>query len=176
MLCRSVLGYAAAASSGAFSALQSGIVGYGQRQTDGAHPSPHAPPDERFDALGSWLALFGVSAVVYTLLLYVAAAAYEARQSRPCPPSLQPRVMLIPGSAAGIFWSISNVFCVLSILRGGNATTSAQINATALITSGLWGLFYYREIRGRPAAAWAVSAAFTATMAMLLSSERAGDG
>ena len=55
---RTVLGYVTAASAGAFSALQSGIVEYGQRQTDGPHPAPHEPPDERFDALGSWLALF----------------------------------------------------------------------------------------------------------------------
>ena len=41
-------------------------------------------------------------------------------------------------SAAGIFWSISNVFCVLSILAAATPPVRA-VNATALITSGLWG-------------------------------------
>lgn len=81
--------------------------------------------------------------------------------------------MLLPGSAAGIFWSIANIFSVLAVLRGGNATTTTQINAASLITSGLWGLLYYREIRGWPVVLWAASAAFTATMSVLLGFEKA---
>ena len=57
-------------------------------------------------------------------------------------------------------------------LRGGQATTIATINCFSLITSGLWGLLWYRELKGRPAVAWAVAAAFTAAMSVLLSMEK----
>ena len=52
------------------------------------------------------------------------------------------------------------------------ATTIATINCFSLITSGLWGLLWYRELKGRPAVAWAVAAAFTAAMSVLLSMEK----
>ena len=188
---RTVVGYVAAAISGVFSSLQYGVVEYGRRQVEGASPpgpppSPHlnlpappdapprpAGPDERFDALGSWLAAFGVSAVACTLFCYVLVAVYEASNGRPSPPSLHPRVMLFAGSGAGIFWSLANICGVLAVLRGGQAVTIAQINAASLISSGLWGLLYYREIRGPPAVQWVLAAAFTAAMTVMLGFEKA---
>ena len=146
---------------------------YGRRVTDGAHkPPPGTPPDERFDALGSWLAVFGLSAVACTLLCYAVACVVEHRAGRPSPPSLHLRVMLFAGSGAGIFWSIANVFVTLAVLRGGNAVTLAQANASGLIVSGLWGVLYYREIRGWPLCGWVVSAAFTAAMGVMLGFEK----
>ena len=83
----------------------------------------------------------------------------------PCPPSLELRVMLGPGSGAGIFWTVANVCATLAVLRGGQATTIATINCFSLITSGLWGLLWYRELKGRPAVACAVAAAIPPTHA-----------
>ena len=80
--------------------------------------------------------------------------------------------MLGPGSGAGIFWTVANVCATLAVLRAGQATTIATINCFSLITSGLWGLLWYRELKGRPAVAWAVAAAFTAAMSVLLSMEK----
>ena len=82
-------------------------------------------------------------------------------------------VQVLPGSGAGIFWSLANICSTFAVLRGGNAVTSAQINAAGLITSGGWGLLYYREIRGWPAVAWIASASFSAAMAVLLGFEKA---
>ena len=81
-------------------------------------------------------------------------------------------VKVITGSGAGIFWTVANVCATLAVLRGGQATTIATINCFSLITSGLWGLLWYRELKGRPAVAWAVAAAFTAAMSVLLSMEK----
>lgn len=168
---RALLGYIAAAVSGVFSSTQFGLVEYGKRETDGAHQPAGSPPDERFDALGSWLGAFGVSAVFCTLVGYALVWCYELTHGR-TRPSLQLRVMAAPGSAAGIFWSIANVFSVLAVLRGGNAVTMAQINAASLITSGLWGLLWYREMHGLWAVLWVAAAAFTATMTVLLGFEK----
>ena len=48
----------------------------------------------------------------------------------------------------------------------------AQINAWGLITSGMWGLLWYREIRGYAAAAWVLCAMWTGAMVLLLSFEK----
>ena len=36
------------------------------------------------------------------------------------------------------------------LANGGDAVTMTQMMAVQLVVSGLWGSFYYREIRGRP--------------------------
>ena len=47
-----------------------------------------------------------------------------------------------------------------------------QINAAGLVTSGLWGLLWYREVRGRAALYWVAAALFTVTMSILLVLEK----
>ena len=103
-----------------------------------------------------------------TLVAYAGAALRERRR-----PPLHLRVLAAPGSGAGIFWTVANLFNTLAVLRGGNAVVMAQCNAAGLVTSGLWGLLWYREIRGRPALAWIVAALFTTGMTVLLSLEKA---
>ena len=80
--------------------------------------------------------------------------------------------LLLPGSGAGICWSIANITVTYAFLLGGNAITNAQASGVSLITSGAWGLLWYREIRGRPAGAWVAAAAFTAGMIVLLGFEK----
>ena len=53
------------------------------------------------------------------------------------------------------------------------APRRSQTNVFSLICSGLWGLLWYKEIRGRAVPAWVVSAIFTAAMVVLLSFEKA---
>ena len=77
---KTLLGYVAASVSGVFSSLQFGVVTYG-KSVAGPPPSPTAP-DERFDALGSWLAAFGVSAVACTSSRMPAAPPTAARAAR----------------------------------------------------------------------------------------------
>ena len=61
--------------------------------------------------------------------------------------------------------------CALAVLRGGQATTIATINCFSLITSGLGGCCGTASSRAGPRA-WAVAAAFTAAMNVLLSMEK----
>lgn len=176
LILRSLLGYTFAAASGFFSSLQSGLVQYGHDETVDGHPPPppHAPPDERFDALGSWLALFGVSALLWTVVAYWVVALHDAMRGKPWPPSLHWRVMRVPGTAAGLCWSAANVTAVLAVLRGGNAVSITQISCYSTITAGAWSLCWYREIRGQAAVAWVAAAAFATTMTILLGLEKTG--
>jgi hypothetical protein len=77
----------------------------------------------------------------------------------------------LPGVGAGLFWCGGNLLSTLAVERGGNAVTVATYQAANLITSGAWGLLWYREFRGRAAAGWAVAAAFTLVMVLLLALE-----
>ena len=57
--------------------------------------------------------------------------------------------------------------------RGGSAIVMAQMQATQLVTSGLWGLLYYREIRGRALWIWVCFALWTIVAVVLLGMEKA---
>ena len=57
-------------------------------------------------------------------------------------------------------------------VRGGSAIVMAQMQATQLVTSGLWGLLYYREIRGRAMLVWVAFALWTITAVVLLGMEK----
>jgi hypothetical protein len=48
----------------------------------------------------------------------------------------------------------------------------AQMQSLQLITSGLWGIFHYREIRGRAAVAWSAAAVWTIIFIVLLGQEK----
>ena len=50
----------------------------------------------------------------------------------------------------------------------------AQMQATQLVTSGLWGLLYYREIRGRALWIWVGFALWTIVAVVLLGMEKGG--
>ena len=48
-----------------------------------------------------------------------------------------------------------------------------QMMAVQLVVSGLWGIFYYREIRGRQALVWSACALWTLVSMALLGLEKA---
>ena len=54
------------------------------------------------------------------------------------------RHVSLAGSIAGLCWSIANFFGTLAVTRGGQAITMAQMQSVQLITSGAWGILWYR--------------------------------
>ena len=73
----------------------------------------------------------------------------------------------------GQAWSLTIPRDLLVDIPGARVPVQ-KINASSLIVSGLWGLVWYREIRGKAAIAWVASAAFTAVMTVLLGMEKGG--
>ena len=112
------------------------------------------------EAHGTIEALFGVSAVACTLVVYAIVALYYYCCTNQAVPRLQLRVMFWPGLGAGLCWSAGNIFGTLAVERGGNAVTLGQVNTMQLIVSGVWGLLWYKEIRGWHALVWVVAAIF----------------
>ena len=78
-----------------------------------------------------------------------------------------------PGTIAGLFWVLGNVFCTLAVVTGGNAIANAQMIAAMLITSGLWGILFYSEIRKGNAIVWGMFAMFILVFMILLGLEKA---
>ena len=57
-------------------------------------------------------------------------------------------------------------------MTGGNAIANAQMVAAMLITSGLWGILYYAEIRKGNAIVWGFFACLTLIFMVMLGLEK----
>ena len=82
------------------------------------------------------------------------------------PPSLRFETLAVPGSIAGVTWSVGNFASALATLCLGEAVGYSSTQAAVLV-AGLWGFFYFGEApRGR--AAWLLGAvACTAGLVLL---------
>jgi len=162
-----LLGMLAGLGSGVFGAVQYGCVNAGkryERHKAGCADDPDSCPAalrEQFDNFGSWMVSFGLGAALVTLsFLTLLSAGRRVLAGKP-PPQLHLKVMRVPGSTAGLCWALANFCGTAANARGGSAITMAQMSAIQLVTSGLWGLFYYGEIRGRAMYVWALCAVWT---------------
>ena len=183
------VGVVAAFMTGVFSAAQYGAVTAGKQYEMGRahclHNATKCPANliEQFDSLGSWMVSFGIGSMLVTLLVLLCLFLWrlgcrliipDTEEGRlPLLPPFHFYIMLKPGSIAGSFWVLGNMFTVLAVVTGGNAISTPQVVSSQLITSGLWGIFYYREIRKGNAVLWASCAIFTLVMMVLLGFEKA---
>ena len=123
---------------------------------------------EQFNLSGSWFVSFGFGALVVTLLWVAAISAYNGTI-----PSLHWKILKVPGSMAGIFWVLGNTFITMAVVSGGNAIAVPQSLAAMLITSGAWGMLFYKEgDNASERLCWAFSAGFTLVAMILLGREK----
>ncbi len=76
-----------------------------------------------------------------------------AMRADPVLPKPQMRVMWMPGLLSGLLWSAVNVCQIYAVLYLGVGVGSGCVQA-AIIVAGLWGIAYYREIRGLRILLW----------------------
>jgi hypothetical protein len=154
------LGVLLSISSGAFSSCQYGVVEWGKEQemarfncstvlsnhssvttaSAAATPCPWQVT-EQFNQQGSWFVSFGIGALVVTVLLLGVSVACNGGRC----PSMHWHVLKTAGLSAGLFWVVGNAFITLAVTTGGNAVGVPQSLAAMLITSGSWGMLYYKE-------------------------------
>ncbi|CAJ1437173.1 unnamed protein product, partial [Effrenium voratum] len=175
---REALGLAFAVLAGVFSAVQYGAVNLGRRaamHAAGCAEDPaRCPPEfvEAFNDFGSWVASFGIGAALVTGLVLSGLCADSAARKQPLP-SPHFGALWLPGSAAGLLWSLGNVFQTAAVVRGGNAVMLPSNQAIQLVTSGAFGLLYYREVPGtRNTLQWCFCALWTLGAILLLSQAR----
>ena len=93
-----------------------------------------------------------------------------------CGKAPMPQLMVdrigVQASCAGLCYSLSVLFTTMAVARGGNAVTLAMRNAMSLVTSGAWGMLWYREVKGLAALAWCAAAALTMGSVVLLGLEK----
>jgi len=137
-------------------------------------PMKYAPPD----AKGThFLISFAIGAATVNISLWIIrylflyqrhgsmSGAYAAL------PSFHFRKMWLPGSACGTLWSIGNFFSIISVEFLGEGVGYSVVQASMLV-SGLWGIYYFKEIEGRETIfKWFLSASITVLGILLLSYE-----
>ena len=128
-------------ASAQFAVIQQGKK-YEQVQFHCVSKNITCPPKlvESFDTFGSWMVSFGFGAFGITVLLFGGLAMWQGR----CP-LVHWDVLKIAGVKAGCFWVLGNLGTTLAVVRGGNAVVLSQALSTMIITSGFWGLLWYKE-------------------------------
>lgn len=114
----------------------------------------------------------GIGAVTATLTFWILRYIYNVAIERSfvngynALPSFYIEEMWKPGCLAGSLWSIGNISGIMAVTVLGLGIGQSVIQASMLI-SGLWGLFYYREVSaGKDVLLWLVSA-FVALVGVL---------
>jgi hypothetical protein len=178
-LLRYVLGIVLAVFAGLLGAAQYAVISIGKGIEYKRHGCEHnhtlcpAELTQAFDPLGAWSVMFGFGAMGVAGVLLLLLAAFR-RLNGHALPSLELRVMAVPGSMAGLLWVAGNLGGELAVLKGGNAIEVPTMTAIQLIVSGAWGIVWYREVSGRcEVAIWVLAALWTLAMILLLGMERA---
>ena len=137
-------------------------------------PMKWAPEDAK--GLG-YLISFGIGASVVTMTLWIIRFLYASHRHQSfvkgyhALPSFHLRKMWLHGGTAGLLWSIGNFFSIIAIDYLGEGVGYSLVQSSILV-SGLWGIFYFKEITGaKTIAKWFASAALTLCGIILLSYE-----
>jgi hypothetical protein len=86
-------------------------------------------------------------------------------------PSFHWRVMWLAGGTSGLLWSIGNYFSLISVFYLGEGVGYPLVQ-TSILVSGLWGLFYFKEVTGAERISkWFASSLLTVLGILLLSYE-----
>jgi len=171
-----VVGFCAAFMAGACCTIQFGVVNVAKRYVLGscADSPDECPPNvvERFDIFGSWMASFGIGALGISLAAVCMVWAIESSKGQEYS-SFNWKVMWLPGNLAGIAWAVGNVFQLAALTRGGSAVMMPFNQACSLMLTGLWGLLYYKEVKGvLPSLLWFAVAGCLVLAIIFLSHEK----
>lgn len=125
-----------------------------------------------------YLTSFSIGASLVTLLLWLIRYLYLWHKHEYCAstaynalPSFHFRKMWPYGCTCGLLWSIGNFFSILAVENLGEGVGYSTTQASMLV-SGVWGIFYFREIEGTGAILkWNAAASVTVLGILLLSYE-----
>ena len=90
-------------------------------------------------------------------------------------PSMHYKEMIGPGGTAGLLWSIGNIASMLTVDSLGEAV-GYSICQSSLLVSGMWGIFYFKEVKSaKKRGMWLASAAITLAGILVLTAQKGGD-
>jgi len=94
---------------------------------------------------------FSIGALLVTIMLWILRYLHQlfklgsVREAYAVLPSFHFRVMWLPGATAGALWSLGNVGSIVAVEHLGQGVGYSASQA-ALLISGIWGIFYFREV------------------------------
>jgi uncharacterized membrane protein len=141
------------------------------KQVESNSQDPHFVKDTLFNVFQSYMISFGLGCIISNVIydLFFVCFLKARRQELP---KLEFSVMSVYGFLAGLFWFGSYIGQQGANSAGGAAVFGPANNACQLIVAGLWGLFWYREVKNpRNIALWVMSAAVTIFFMVTLSLE-----
>ncbi|GAX18693.1 hypothetical protein FisN_10Hh093 [Fistulifera solaris] len=124
-----------------------------------------------------YLLSFSIGASIVTISLWIMRYIFYAWQHQSLSsayqslPPLHLRVMWCAGGTSGLLWSIGNFFSLISVKNLGQGV-GYPLSQTSILVSGLWGIFYFREVTGwERISRWLLSSLLTIFGILLLSYE-----
>merc|ERR1711939_503615 len=128
--------------------------------------------EAKFGIFEFYMMSFGVGCAISTPLYFAIFALWQKGIRHKELPSIEFSVMKIYGFFAGAVWFAAYMCQQAANDIGGQGAMGPAGNASHLITAGLWGLLYYREIKGfTQIACWVLSAVWTIAFVILLTNE-----
>ena len=124
-----------------------------------------------------YLISFAIGASIVTVGLWVMRFLYYCKKYESVGaayrnlPSFHFRKMWVAGATCGLLWSIGNFFSLYSVYYLGEGVGYPLVQ-TSILVSGLWGIFYFKEVQGRERISlWLLSSLSTIAGIILLSYE-----
>lgn len=119
-------------------------------------------------AVGSSIVTVVLWLLRYTFNVYKYKSTTKAYRNLP---SFHLKTMWLAGGTAGTLWSIGNFFSLISVFYLGEGVGYPLVQ-TSIVISGLWGIFYFKEVTGRKRITrWFLSSLMTIFGILLLSYE-----
>jgi len=124
-----------------------------------------------------YLMSFSIGASIVTVAFWLLRYLYNVNRYRSLSkayavlPSFHLRTMWLAGGTSGFLWSIGNFFSLISVFYLGEGVGYPLVQ-TSILVSGLWGIFYFREVQGTERITkWLCSSLITIFGILLLSYE-----
>lgn len=95
--------------------------------------------------IGCFIALVLAWLIRYLYYVFRTQSFSEGSQALP---SFHVKLLLLPGSMCGILWQLSNISNMLAVSSFGQAIGVGLVQL-ALVVSGFWGIFYYKEVKNK---------------------------
>jgi glucose uptake protein GlcU len=125
----------------------------------------------------AYLVSFAVGSILILLLCWIIRFTIYAYRSRSLKnayqtlPSLHIRELWLAGGISGFCYSVGNIGSILSVMYLGQGV-GYSLSQSSMLISGLWGIFYYKEIRGEDMVfKWLLAAILTMVGILCLSYE-----
>lgn len=126
----------------------------------------------------SYLISYATGSMIVNVVMWVVYFLYTLYQKRGSVPDAMAafpkfhfKILWLPGLLSGCLYSVANLAAILSVTYLGQGVGMSMCQGQLLV-SGLWGIFYYGEIKGRTVIIkWFLSAIVAVAGILLLSHE-----